>query len=196
MFFTSKAKSLDWLLVFLGNPGDMYRETRHNVGFETAEVLAKRHGIDLKRMKFGARTGQATIQGQRVMCLLPQTYMNRSGDAVYLAARSFRIEPERILVVTDDTNLDPGRIRVRRRGSAGGHNGLKSIIMRLRSEDFPRVKIGVGLPPHPEYVLADWVLGKPKGKEREAVDTAIEQAADAVETILRDGVEAAMGRFN
>lgn len=195
MFFSSK-KTPDWLVVFLGNPGAHYRETRHNVGFLTAEVLAREQNVQIKRAKFSALTGFCTIGGQRVMLMLPQTYMNRSGDAVYMAARSYRILPEHILVVADDTALDPGRLRIRRQGSAGGHNGLKSIIMRLGTGGFPRIKIGVGAPPHEDFDLADWVLGKPKGKERDAVQSAIAEAAEAVEVVIREGVEAAMGRFN
>jgi len=194
LFFSSRAPK--WLVVFLGNPGEQYRDTRHNVGFLTAEVLARAEGFEIKRAKFSALTEITTLSDQRVMLLLPQTYMNRSGDAVYMASRSYKIPPERILVVTDDTALVPGRIRVRRRGSAGGHNGLKSIIMRLNSEDFPRIRIGVGLPPHPEYDLADWVLGKPRGQELEAVQSGIEEAARAVRRVISDGVEAAMGEFN
>jgi len=194
MFFSKKTP--DWLVVFLGNPGAQYRETRHNVGFFTAEVLAKEQNVQIKRAKFSALTGLCTIGGQRVMLMLPQTYMNRSGDAVYMAARSYRVLPEHILVVTDDTALDAGRLRIRRQGSAGGHNGLKSIIMRLGTEDFPRIKIGVGAPPHADFDLADWVLGKPKGKERDAVQSAIAAAVEAVEVVICEGVDAAMGRFN
>ncbi|MCL2841973.1 MAG: aminoacyl-tRNA hydrolase [Oscillospiraceae bacterium] len=195
MFFKSKERP-QWLVAFLGNPGDMYRDTRHNVGFRAGELLASELGVSLKKMKFSAKTAQCNIAGQKVFLMLPQTYMNRSGDAVYMAAKNFRILPEHILVVTDETNIEPGRIRIRRRGSAGGHNGLKSIIMRLGSEDFPRIKIGVGLPPHPEYELADWVLGKPSGKDAKAVQDAIAKTAQAVQVIISDGVDAAMGQFN
>jgi len=194
MFFLSRAPR--WLVVFLGNPGEHYQKTRHNVGFLTAEVLAEALGVQIKRAKFSALTGLCTTGDERVMLMLPQTYMNRSGDSVYMAAQSYKILPERILVVADDTALDPGKLRVRRRGSAGGHNGLKSIIMRLQSEDFPRIKIGVGLPPHPEYDLADWVLGTPKGRELEAIQAGIKTAARAVETVICQGVEAAMSEFN
>ena len=196
MFFTSKAKAPGWIVACLGNPGAHYRETRHNVGFLTADILEKAWETPVKRAKFSALTGIAVVGDQKVMLLKPQTYMNRSGDAVYMAARSFRIPTARILVVADDTALEPGRLRIRRRGSAGGHNGLKSIAIRLGSEDFPRVKIGVGGPPHPDYALADWVLSRPEGKDRAAVQAAIREAAAAVELIIRDGVEAAMQRFN
>ena len=194
MFFSSKAPK--WLVVFLGNPGEQYRETRHNVGFLTADAIAEEHHLRIKRAKFSALTEICTIGGERVMLMLPQTYMNRSGDAVYMAAKSYKIPPENILVVTDDTAISPGRLRIRRQGSAGGHNGLKSIIFRLQSVDFPRIKIGVGTPPHMDFDLADWVLGKPKGKEREAILFAIAEAARAVEVVIAEGVDAAMGRFN
>jgi len=195
MFFASK-NGPKWLVVFLGNPGTEYQDTRHNVGFWTADVLARRMGISIKRVKHQARTEICTIAGQKVMLMLPQTYMNRSGDAVYQAAKSFRILPEHVLVVTDDVMLEPGKLRIRAKGSAGGQNGLKSIIMRLQSEEFPRIRIGVGAPPHPDYEMADWVLGKPRGQELVAIRDAVERAATAVEVILRDGVEAAQQGFN
>ena len=194
MFFSSKGPK--WLLVFLGNPGAHYRDTRHNVGFMAAERLAKQQGVSIKRLKYSALTAVLTLEGQKVMLMLPQLYMNRSGHSVYPAARFYKIPPERIVVVTDDTAMEAGRLRIRRRGSAGGHNGLKSIIMALGSEDFPRIKIGVGAPPHPAYEMADWVLGTPQGAEKQAVDAAVDQAVLAVEEILRNGVEAAMNRFN
>ena len=194
MFFSSRGPK--WLLVFLGNPGAHYRDTRHNVGFMAAERLAERQGISIKRLKYSALTGISTLGGQKVMLMLPQLYMNRSGHSVYPASKFYRIPPERILVVTDDTALEAGRLRIRRRGSAGGHNGLKSIIIALSSEEFPRVKIGVGAPPHPEYELADWVLSRPQGAERQAVLAAVDQAVLAVEEIVQKGVESAMNRFN
>ena len=195
MFFKTKERP-QWLVACLGNPGDIYRNTRHNVGFRTGELLAQELGVSLKKMKFSAKTAQYNIAGQKVFLMLPQTYMNRSGDAVYMAAKNFRVLPEHILIVTDETNIEPGRLRVRRRGSAGGHNGLKSIIMRLGSMDFPRIKIGVGLPSYPEYELADWVLGTPEGKEAEAIQDAIAKAAQAVQKVIIDGVDAAMEQFN
>ena len=194
MFFSSRGPK--WLLVFLGNPGAHYRDTRHNVGFMAAECLAKRQGISIKRLKYSAYTGMSTLGGQKVMLMLPQLFMNLSGRSVYPASRFYRIPPERILVITDDTSLEPGKLRIRRRGSAGGHNGLKSIILALSSEDFPRIKIGVGAPPHEDYDLADWVLAKPQGADKKAIEAAIADAVLAVEEIVRNGVEAAMNRFN
>jgi len=195
MFFRPK-NGPQWIVAFLGNPGAEYKDTRHNVGFWTAKELALRLGVSIKRMKYGAYTEVCNLAGTRVMLLMPQTYMNRSGDAVYQAAKTYKIPPERVLVVVDDVALQPGTLRIRRKGSSGGQNGLKSIIMRLQSEDFPRIKIGVGMPPHVEYELADWVLGKPRGAELTAIQEAVEQAATAVELIVSDSVEAAMNRFN
>jgi len=196
MFFSSKKNGPKWLVAFLGNPGTPYRDTRHNAGFWAADALAERQKVSIKRVKYSALTEICTIADQRVMLMMPQTYMNRSGDAVYQAARSFRIPPEQVLVVTDEVQLEPGKLRIRRRGSAGGQNGMKSIIMRLGTEDFPRIKIGVGAPPHPDYELADWVLSKPKGRELTAIKQGAQLAAEAIETILQDGMDAAMNRFN
>lgn len=195
MFFRSK-NGPQWIVAFLGNPGTEYKDTRHNAGFWTGMELASRLGVSIKRMKYSAYTEICDIAGTRVMLMMPQTYMNRSGDAVYQAARSYKIPPERVLVVADDVSLQPGVIRIRRRGSSGGQNGLKSIIMRLQSEEFPRVKIGIGAPPHVEYELSDWVLGRPKGAELRAIQFAVQEAATAVELIVSDSVEAAMNRFN
>ena len=195
MFFRSK-NGPQWIVAFLGNPGVEYKDTRHNVGFWTAGELARRLGVTIKRMKYSAYTEVCTIAGTRVLLMMPQSYMNRSGDAVYQAAKSFKIPIERVLVVVDDVALQPGTIRIRRKGSSGGQNGLKSIIMRFQSEDFPRIKIGVGTPEHVEYELADWVLGRPRGAELKAIQSAVQDAASAVEVILSEGVDAAMSRFN
>ena len=193
MFFS---KSTKWLLVFLGNPGKEYRDTRLNVGFWVADRLSALHGISIKRIKYSALTGTGLLEGQRVCLLLPQTYMNLSGGAVWQAASSLRIPPERTLVIADDVSLAPGKLRIRTSGSAGGHNGLKSIISSLNTDQFPRVKIGVGSPPHPDYDMADWVLGRPLGEERRVLDAAVERTAEAVAVILTYGTDTAMNRFN
>ena len=185
-----------WILAFLGNPGREYENTRHNVGFQTAEILAERQGVRLKRMKHSAIVETCVIGGEKTLIMLPYTYMNRSGQSVHQAARNYRIPPERVIVVTDDVSLTPGKIRIRQSGSAGGHNGLKSIIAHLGTDQFPRIKIGVGSPPHLEYDLADWVLEKPRGKDKEAIDLACEYAAKAVECILSDGFDSAMNQFS
>ena len=188
--------SADWLIVGLGNPGRQYDRTRHNAGFRAMESLARRLGCPLDRVKFQGRMGQCTHGGQKLVLLLPQTFMNLSGNAVAEAVRFYRLPPERVLVLCDDISLEPGRLRVRGSGSAGGHNGLKSIIARLGSQDFPRVKIGVGAKPHPDYELADWVLSTFSQQEEKALAPIWDQAGEAALAVLTLGVEQAASRFN
>ena len=188
--------SADWLIVGLGNPGRQYDRTRHNAGFRAMEALARRLGCPLDRVKFQGRMGQCAHGGQKLVLLLPQTFMNLSGNAVAEAVRFYRLPPERVLVLCDDISLEPGRLRVRGSGSAGGHNGLKSIIARLGSQDFPRVKIGVGAKPHPDYDLADWVLSTFSQQEEKALAPIWDQAGEAALAVLTLGVEQAASRFN
>ena len=196
-FFNRKpAGGASWLVVCLGNPGARYERTRHNVGFLVADRLAALHGTPIRRLRFKALTAEMTLGGARALVLKPQTFMNLSGESARDAAAFYRIPPERVLVVSDDVSLPAGKLRVRRSGSAGGHNGLKSIIYQLASDQFPRVKIGVGAPPHPEYQMVDWVLGVPAGEEKEAVDAAVARAAEAVECIIRLGADKAMNEYN
>lgn len=194
MFF----KAPRWLVVFLGNPGDKYRKTRHNVGFMTADIFEERLNIKIKRIKYSALTTICPINGhgERAMLMKPQTYMNLSGQSVRPAAAFYKIPPERIIVVSDDTSLEPGKLRIRRKGSAGGHNGLKSIISELGRDDFNRVRIGVGSPENPDYDMADWVLCKFGGEDSKLISEALENAADAVDTIILEGVDKAMNRYN
>ena len=152
--------SADFLIVGLGNPGRKYDKTRHNAGFRAVEALASRLSCPIDRGKFQGLVGSCSYEGLRMVLLMPQTYMNLSGAAVAQAARFYKLPPERVIVICDDISLEPGRLRVRADGSAGGHNGLKSIIAQLGTQSFPRVKIGVGAKPHPDYDLADWVLGR------------------------------------
>ncbi len=194
MFF--KNSSVDWLIIGLGNPGREYERTRHNVGFRTVELLAGRAGVKPNRAKFRALSCTAELAGQRVLLLKPETFMNNSGEAVQLAAMFYKVPISHILVVSDDISLPVGRIRVRAEGSAGGHNGLKSIIAHLGSQDFPRVKIGVGAKPHPDYDLADWVLSAFSAEEEKALASALEHAADAVLELIQHGVQSAAGKFN
>ena len=198
MFFgKNKGNSgVAWLVVGLGNPGEQYENTRHNVGFRVADELAGRADIPIQRLRFRALTNTTELGGEKVLLLKPVTYMNLSGEAVGEAARFYKVPPERVLVVSDDVFLPVGKIRVRRGGSAGGHNGLKSIIQHLGTDQFPRIKIGVGQKPHPDYDMADWVLGKFTGEDKKTVDTAVQRAADAVECYIRDGADRAMNRFN
>ena len=195
MFFKSSG-SVSWLLVFLGNPGPKYECTRHNAGFMAADALAKKLGVSINRARFKALTAPAEINGEKVLLMKPQTYMNLSGEAVGEAARFYKILPERVIVVSDEVSLPLGKLRVRMKGSAGGHNGLKSIIASLGSDNFPRVRIGVGAPPHPDYDMADWVLSVFRNQDLEDMLSAADKAADAVITYVTDGPERAMNRFN
>jgi len=191
-----EADGLDWLVVGLGNPGAQYERTRHNVGFLVLDELGRRGGCSIQKLKYKALTDKAQIGGARALLMKPMTFMNLSGEAVGQAAAFYHLPAERVLVVSDDASLPVGKLRVRRSGSAGGHNGLKSIIAHLGGDQFPRVKVGVGAKPHPDYDMADWVLSKFSAGEETAIQTAAALAADAVECILRQGVEAAMGAFN
>ena len=189
-------KGGDWLIVGLGNPGSKYWNTRHNVGFAAMDALADSLHARVDRVKFQGLTGTAELDGKKLILLKPTTYMNLSGQAVSAAARFYKIPPERILVMFDDISLEPGRIRVRKEGSAGGHNGVKSIISSLGSQAFPRIKIGVGAKPHPDYDLADWVLSVFPLSPREAMAEVYSRAAEAARAIVTEGCDAAMNRFN
>lgn len=188
--------SISWIVVGLGNPGTQYDRTRHNVGFRIMDMLAEGLGVKVNRSRFKALTATAVIGGQKVLLLKPQTFMNASGLSVEPAASFYKVPPERILVIFDDVSLPVGKVRIRPDGSAGGHNGLKSLISALGSQNFPRIKVGVGAKPHPDYDLADWVLGKFSAKEEKDLGPALEHAAEAVEEIIRNGTEKAAGKFN
>jgi PTH1 family peptidyl-tRNA hydrolase len=194
MFFSSNSPS--WLLVFLGNPGLKYEGTRHNAGFMTGDALAKSLGVSINRARFRALTALCEIGGEKVLLMKPQTYMNLSGEAVGEAARFYKIPPEHVLVVSDEISLPLGKLRVRPKGSAGGHNGLKSIIASLGSDAFQRIRIGVGAPPHPDYDMADWVLSVFRNQDLEDMQSASQRAAEAVITYISDGPERAMNKFN
>ena len=196
MFFKKKSSNISWIIAGLGNPEPKYEITRHNAGFLAIDRIADNANVSIKKMKFHALIGEAELGGERCLLLKPLTYMNKSGEAIAEAMRYYQIPPERVLILFDDISLDPGKLRIRQKGSAGGHNGIKSIIEMTKSSDFPRIKIGVGKKPHPDYDLADWVLGKFAGEDKKAIDAAIKRAADAVEAIIRDGAEKAMGKFN
>ena len=195
MFFKPSG-SVSWLIVFLGNPGPKYECTRHNAGFMAGDALAKKLGVSINRLRFKALTAAAEINGEKVLLMKPQTFMNLSGEAVGQAARFYKIPPERVLVVSDEISLPLGKLRVRPKGSAGGHNGLKSIIASLGSDAFPRIRIGVGAPPHPDYDMADWVLSVFRNQDLEDMLAASDRAAEAVTTYISNGPERAMNRFN
>ena len=197
MFFSKKNSSgAEWLVVGLGNPGEQYVYTRHNAGFLTIDELAERKQIPVQRLKHRALTNTVELAGVKVLLMKPVTYMNLSGEAVGEAARFYKIPPERVLVISDDVSLPLGKLRIRKSGSAGGHNGLKSIIQHLGTEAFPRLKIGVGGKPHPDYDMADWVLSRFTGEDKQVMDETVRRAADAVECFLKDGPDRAMGKFN
>ena len=194
--FLKPSGSFSWLVVFLGNPGPKYDCTRHNAGFMAGDALAKKLGVGVSRLRFKALTAACEINGEKVLLMKPQTYMNLSGEAVGEAARFYKIPPEHVLVVSDEISLPLGKLRVRPKGSAGGHNGLKSIIASLGSDAFPRIRIGVGAPPHPDYDMADWVLSVFRNQDLEDMLAAAARAAEAVVCYISDGPERAMNRYN
>ena len=196
MFSWKRPGPAEWLGVGLGNPGPKYEWTRHNVGFLVIDQLADRENLPVQRLKHKALTNTALIGGEPVLLMKPPTHMNLSGEAVGEAARFYKIPPDRVLVISDDVSLPQGKLRVRRSGSAGGHNGLKNIIAHLGTDQFPRVRLGVGEPPHPDYDTADWVLGVPKGKDAELLADAAKRAAEAAECYVTEGPERAMSRYN
>ena len=186
----------DWLIVGLGNPGENYARTRHNIGFRAVDCLAGQLGAKIDRAKFRGLYGQASFKGLKLILLKPQTFMNNSGLSVLDAARFYKLPAERVIVLFDDISLDVGRLRVRAEGSAGGHNGIKSIIGGLNSQSFPRVKIGVGAKPHPDYALADWVLSNFTKDEEKLLAPVIEDAASAALELIENGVQAAASKYN
>lgn len=185
-----------WLIVGLGNPGREYEKTRHNTGFRAIDRLAEKLSCKIDKAKFQGLYTQVNYEGVKLLLLKPQTYMNLSGRSVLQASAFFKIPPQRIIVMFDDISLDPGRLRVRANGSAGGHNGIKSIIQELGSQDFPRVKIGVGAKPHPDYDLADWVLSTFSSGEEKSLLPALDRAADAALSIITSGIPETANRFN
>ena len=177
MLFQKNSGGAGWILVCLGNPGDKYENTRHNVGYMVADEVAERQHAPIQKLKFKALTNLLTISGEKVLVMKPITYMNLSGEAVRQAVDFYKVPPDHVLVVSDDTALAVGRLRIRAKGSAGGHNGLKNIIQHLGTDQFPRIRVGVGEKPHPDYDLADWVLGKFVGEDKKTIDAAVKKAA-------------------
>ena len=186
----------EYLIVGLGNPGRQYELTRHNAGFLFADLLADKNSAKISKIQFKSVTASIDVGGHKCLLMKPQTFMNNSGEAVKQAAAFYKIPPEKIIVVFDDISLPCGKLRIRRKGSAGGHNGIKSIIYHLNSDNFPRVKLGVGEKPHPDYDLADWVLSNFKKDEIPALHEAAEKACDAVELIVKGDTDKAMSNFN
>lgn len=195
-FDTPTGGAPEFLIVGLGNPDKKYAFTRHNAGFLCVDMLAEKHNFTVKKLKFRALMGDAVIGGHRCLVLKPQTYMNLSGESVREAAAFYKIPPERIIVLFDDISLDVGRLRIRRKGTDGGHNGIKNIIYHLANDQFPRIKIGVGKKPHPDYDLADWVLSEFKKDEEAPLKNALENTCDAVELLLDGKIDQAMNQYN
>lgn len=194
MFFSKGGA--EWIVAFLGNPGLKYNGTRHNAGFMAADAMEKKLGVSINKMRFKALTQTVDIGGKKVLLMKPQTFMNLSGDAIAQAANFYKLPPERVIVVSDETALPIGKLRIRRGGSAGGHNGLKSVIARLGTDQFPRIRLGVGDKPHPDYDMADWVLSAFKGQDAADMELVAKKAADAVECYITEDADRAMNKFN
>ena len=194
MFKKSSGES--WLIVGLGNPGREYEKTRHNCGFRAVDLLAEQLGAKIDKLKFQGLYTQVSYEGKKLFLLKPQTYMNLSGRSVLQLSAYYGIPPQRIIVMFDDISLEPGRLRIRADGSAGGHNGIKSIIQELGSQEFPRIKIGVGAKPNPNYDLANWVLSTFSANEEKALAVSLDNAAKATLAVIDRGVPEAANRFN
>ena len=188
--------TFEYMIVGLGNPGRQYEETRHNVGFITMDMLADKYGIKVNKLKFKSLMGDGRIEGKRCLLLKPQTFMNLSGEAVRDAAQFYKIPPENIIFIFDDISLDPGKLRIRRKGSHGGHNGMKNIIYHLKSDSFPRIKIGVGAKPNPEYDLADWVVSRFTQSEAKLIKEVAEDTVSAIEYMVKGDIDKAMSNYN
>ena len=195
MLFGNKSSAVDWLVAGLGNPGQKYQNTRHNMGFLTVELLAEQKGVKLNKVKFKSAYNILEFAGCKCLVMKPQTYMNLSGEAVREAAQFYKIPAERVLVIYDDVSLPVGKLRVRPSGSAGGHNGIKNIIAHLGTQDFPRVKIGTGAPEDKDGMI-DWVIGVPSQKEREVLLKAFKRAIEAAACVIEHGCQRAMNDFN
>lgn len=187
---------IEYIIVGLGNPGIQYEKTRHNAGFMAIKALEKKYGFSVKTHKFKALIGDTQIGGKRCLVMKPETYMNNSGEAIAQAMNFYKIPLENVLVIFDDISLEPSQMRIKRKGSAGGHNGLKSIIALCDGDNFPRIKIGVGKKPRPDYDLADWVLGKFSDEDQKKIDEVCKKACDAAELIVQGKISDAMNQYN
>ena len=188
--------AVEYIICGLGNPGTQYEGTRHNIGFMTIDTLCEKYKLDCKKLRFKSLTCDAMISGKRCLIMKPTTFMNNSGEAVTEAMSFYKIPPERTIIVFDDISLEPGKLRIRRKGSDGGHNGIKSIIYLSGSDMFPRIKMGVGAKPHPDYNLADWVLGHVKKEQAESLETAMDNAVSSIELMVGGKMNEAMNKFN
>ena len=188
--------AVEYIIVGLGNPGTEYENTRHNIGFMTIDTLCEKYKVNCKKLKFKSLTCDVMISGKRCLIMKPGTYMNKSGEAVTEAMSFYKIPPERTIIVFDDISLEPGKMRIRRKGSDGGHNGIKNIIYLSGADTFPRIKMGVGAKPHPDYNLADWVLGHFKKEDGEKLEQCFKNAVAALELMVDGKTDQAMNKFN
>ena len=192
----SNTGPVEYIIVGLGNPGTQYQDTRHNAGFMAIDTMAEKFGADVKRIKFKSLCGECTIAGKKCLLMKPSTYMNNSGEAVVEAMNFYKLDEEHLIVVYDDISLEPSKLRIRRKGSDGGHNGIKSIIYLTGKDTFPRIKLGVGKKPHPQYNLADWVLSNFKSEEIPLMKESCGNASEAVELMVAGKINEAMNKFN
>ncbi len=192
----SSSNAPEFLIVGLGNPGDKYEFTRHNIGFLTLDRLTVEENFKINKIKYKSLLGEVNLGGHRCIVIKPQTFMNNSGEAVREVSAFYKIPPENIIVVFDDISLPCGKIRIRRKGTDGGHNGIKSIIYHLKSDQFPRIKVGVGAKPHPDYDLADWVLSTFKKDEMEEIKGACADSCEALRLIVDGKTDLAMNKYN
>lgn len=193
---TDKTGPVEYIIVGLGNPGTQYQDTRHNTGFMAVDTIAEKFGAEIKRIKYKSLCGECNIGGKKCLLMKPSTYMNNSGEAVVEAMNFYKLPVENVIVIYDDISLEPSRIRIRSKGSDGGHNGIKSIIYLTGKDTFPRIKIGVGKKPHPDYNLADWVLSSYKSDEIPLIKEACQKAASSVELMVNGKINEAMNKFN
>ena len=193
---TASVGTPEFIVAGLGNPGKEYTLTRHNSGFLCVDMLAEKLDFKVDRLKYKSLIGDTVINGHRCIVMKPQTFMNNSGEAIRDCASFYKIPPENVIVIYDDTTLDVGKMRIRRKGTDGGHNGIKSIIYHLNSDNFPRIKIGVGKKPHPDYDLKDWVLGEFKKDELSLLKEVMDKACSAVDLMVDGAIDEAMNKFN
>ena len=196
MQLNKKDNKIQYIIAGLGNPGLEYENTRHNAGFSVLDTLAEELGTDISRMQFKGKTAAVEIDGVKCLLLKPATYMNNSGGSVVQAMNFYKIDIAHVIVVCDDISLEPGKLRIRRKGTHGGHNGLRSICELTGSDDFPRIKIGVGKKPHPDYDLAKWVLGKFSKEDREKMESSEKNACECIRLMVRGKTDEAMNKYN
>ena len=190
------SSNLDFLIVGLGNPGKQYESTRHNAGFICMDILAEKYDIKINKLKFKSLMGEGRIEGKRCLLLKPQTFMNLSGEAVRDAVEFYKIPVENVIVICDDISLEPGKMRIRRKGSHGGQNGMRNIIYHLKDDNFPRIKIGIGAKPNPEYDLADWVLSRFTQSEAKLIKQVADNTVSAIEIMVKGDIDKAMSNYN